>query len=205
MGDEGSSGGGRDPQIMFNTRSSADVKPDADVDDWEAIATDEEKGEVPFAPLLPKSIQKWKTGYEFTCMNIPNCSIDSFLSASDLKKVHIEVKEETSAPPQPGGSEEEEEDDDEDEDEEDDDDEDDVSEEEPEKEVTVASQQKRRRAKESEDESSASDDDDGRTKEERLYDRAKRRIEVGKRAGGTAPSYLTVFDFSVCRSGKQRT
>ncbi|CAF95765.1 unnamed protein product, partial [Tetraodon nigroviridis] len=118
-----------------------DVKPDADVDDWEAIATDEEK---------------------------------------DLKKVHIEVKEETSAPPQPGGSEEEEEDDDEDEDEEDDDDEDDVSEEEPEKEVTVASQQKRRRAKESEDESSASDDDDGRTKEERLYDRAKRRIEKRK-------------------------
>uniref|UniRef100_H3CM73 Eukaryotic translation initiation factor 5B n=1 Tax=Tetraodon nigroviridis TaxID=99883 RepID=H3CM73_TETNG len=87
---------------------------------------------------------------------------DSFLSASDLKKVHIEVKEETSAPPQPGGSEEEE------------------SEEEPEKEVTVASQQKRRRAKESEDESSASDDDDGRTKEERLYDRAKRRIEKRK-------------------------
>lgn len=118
-----------------------DVKPDADVDDWEAIATDEEK---------------------------------------DLKKVHIEVKEETPAPPQPGGSEEEEEEDDEDEDEEDDDDEEDVSEEEAEKEVTVATQQKRRRTKESEDESSESDDDDGRTKEERLYDRAKRRIEKRK-------------------------
>lgn len=35
--------------ILFNTSSSADVKPDADVDDWEAIATDEEKGEFPSA------------------------------------------------------------------------------------------------------------------------------------------------------------
>lgn len=32
-------------QSIFNTRLSAEVKPDADVDDWEAIATDEEKGE----------------------------------------------------------------------------------------------------------------------------------------------------------------
>uniref|UniRef100_A0AAX7TC90 Eukaryotic translation initiation factor 5B n=1 Tax=Astatotilapia calliptera TaxID=8154 RepID=A0AAX7TC90_ASTCA len=40
---------------------------------------------------------------------------------------------------------------------------------------TVASQGKRRAP--SEDESSESEDDDGRTKEERLYDRAKRRIE----------------------------
>lgn len=31
-------------QSMFNTRLSLEAKPDADVDDWEAIATDEEKG-----------------------------------------------------------------------------------------------------------------------------------------------------------------
>uniref|UniRef100_A0A669C388 Eukaryotic translation initiation factor 5B n=1 Tax=Oreochromis niloticus TaxID=8128 RepID=A0A669C388_ORENI len=43
---------------------------------------------------------------------------------------------------------------------------------------TVASQGKRRAP--SEDESSESEDDDGRTKEERLYDRAKRRIEKRK-------------------------
>ncbi|KAK7893234.1 hypothetical protein WMY93_022386 [Mugilogobius chulae] len=42
---------------------------------------------------------------------------------------------------------------------------------------TTAAASSKRRAKESEDESSESDDDDGRTKEERLYDRAKRRIE----------------------------
>lgn len=159
--------------IMFNTRSSADVKPDADVDDWEAIATDEEKGEFPHAVLHQKS---------------NSSSINPFPSVSDLKKVHIEVKEETPAPPQPGGSEEEEEEDDDDEDEEDDDDEEDESEEEAEKEVTVASQQKRRRTKESEDESSESDDDDGRTKEERLYDRAKRRIEVGENRRGSESS-----------------
>uniref|UniRef100_A0A4W6BY79 Eukaryotic translation initiation factor 5B n=1 Tax=Lates calcarifer TaxID=8187 RepID=A0A4W6BY79_LATCA len=50
----------------------------------------------------------------------------------------------------------------------------DEEESEEEKEPTAAGQGKR---KESEDESSESDDDDGRTKEERLYDRAKRRIE----------------------------
>ncbi|TNM94089.1 hypothetical protein fugu_002265 [Takifugu bimaculatus] len=117
-----------------------EVKPDADLDDWEAIATDEEK---------------------------------------DLKKVHIEVKEETASPPQPAGSDEDEEEEDE-EDEEDGDDEEDVSEEEAVKEVAPASQGKRKPAKESEDESSESDDDDGRTKEQRLYDRAKRRIEKRK-------------------------
>ncbi|XP_029282562.1 LOW QUALITY PROTEIN: eukaryotic translation initiation factor 5B-like [Cottoperca gobio] len=113
---------------------------EAAVDDWEAIATDEEK---------------------------------------ELKKVHIEVKEDATAPPHPTGSEEDEEDEDEDDDEEDDEEE---SEEEAEKkEVTappapvVVSQGKRR--KESEYESTDSDDDDGRTKDERLYDRAKRRIE----------------------------
>lgn len=40
---------------MVNTGSSADVKPDADVDDWEAIATDEEKGEIPHAQVQKPS------------------------------------------------------------------------------------------------------------------------------------------------------
>ncbi|XP_019110536.2 eukaryotic translation initiation factor 5B [Larimichthys crocea] len=126
------------------TVAEPDVKPDAAaVDDWEAIATDEEK---------------------------------------ELKKVHIEVKEDTTAPPQPAGSEEEEEDEDEDEEDEEDDDEDEEeseeeAEKEAEKEPMATVGQTKRRAKESEDESSESDDDDGRTKEERLYDRAKRRIE----------------------------
>lgn len=115
---------------------------------------------------------------------------------SDLKKVHIEVKEETAAPPQPAGSDEEEEEED-DEDEEDDDDEEDVSEEEAVKEVTPASQGKRKLAKESEDESSESDDDDGRTKEERLYDRAKRRIEVweSRRSGSLSLPFFPFSDF----------
>lgn len=116
-----------------------EVKPDAAVDNWEAIASDEEK---------------------------------------ELKKVHIEVKEDIAAPPQPAASEddeeEEEEDEDDDDEEEDEDDEDSEEEAEAEK-PTVASQGKRRAP--SEDESSESEDDDGRTKEERLYDRAKRRIE----------------------------
>uniref|UniRef100_A0A669DF21 Eukaryotic translation initiation factor 5B n=1 Tax=Oreochromis niloticus TaxID=8128 RepID=A0A669DF21_ORENI len=119
---------------------SPPVKPDAAVDNWEAIASDEEKGEI-----------------------------------------HIEVKEDIAAPPQPAASEdeeeEEEEDEDDDDEEEDEDDEDSEEEAEVEK-PTVASQGKRRAP--SEDESSESEDDDGRTKEERLYDRAKRRIEKRK-------------------------
>uniref|UniRef100_H2T3S8 Eukaryotic translation initiation factor 5B n=1 Tax=Takifugu rubripes TaxID=31033 RepID=H2T3S8_TAKRU len=107
------------------------------------------------------------------------CPVNLFQLMSDLKKVHIEVKEETASPPQPAGSDEDEEEAD-DEDEEDDDDEEDVSEEEAVKEVAPVSQGKRKPAKESEDESSESDDDDGRTKEQRLYDRAKRRIEKRK-------------------------
>ncbi|XP_036946683.1 eukaryotic translation initiation factor 5B [Acanthopagrus latus] len=117
-----------------------EVKLEAAVDDWEAIATDEEK---------------------------------------ELKKVHIEVKEEPTGQPQPAGSEEDEDEEDkeDEEEDEDDDDEEEESDEEPEKvEATSASQTKRKAAKESEDESSESEDDD-RTKEERLYDRAKRRIE----------------------------
>ncbi|KAM8904894.1 eukaryotic translation initiation factor 5B [Spinachia spinachia] len=117
------------------------VKPDPAVDDWEAIATDEEK---------------------------------------ELKKVHIEVKEESGAPPRPTGSDEEdkEEDDEEEEEEEEEEDDDEEESEEEEKEARPAvSSHGKRRAKESEEESTASEDDDGMTKEERLYDRAKRRIE----------------------------
>ncbi|XP_069577264.1 eukaryotic translation initiation factor 5B [Brachyistius frenatus] len=112
-----------------------EVKPDAAVDDWEAIASDEEK---------------------------------------ELKKVHIEVKEDTTA--RTAASEDDEEEDDEEEDD-DDEEEDEESEEDGGggKGAPPTSQGKRRAA--SEDESSDSDDDDGRTKEERLYDRAKRRIE----------------------------
>uniref|UniRef100_A0A3B5MDJ7 Eukaryotic translation initiation factor 5B n=1 Tax=Xiphophorus couchianus TaxID=32473 RepID=A0A3B5MDJ7_9TELE len=112
-------------------------KADADLDDWEAMASDEEK----------------------------------------LKKVHIEVKEETPAPRQPAASEEEEEEEDEEDDEEDEEEEEEESEEEAEveKESAPVSHGKRRAA--SEEESSESDDDDGRTKEERLYDRARKRIE----------------------------
>ncbi|KAM3857271.1 eukaryotic translation initiation factor 5B [Diretmus argenteus] len=112
-----------------------EVKPDAAVDDWEAIATDEEK---------------------------------------ELKKVHIEVKE-TTSPQQPNGSEEEEDDEEEEEDDEEEEEESEEEVEEVKKEVSL--QGKRKGLKESEEESSESSDDDGRSKEERLYDRAKRRIE----------------------------
>uniref|UniRef100_A0A3B4ZZ59 Eukaryotic translation initiation factor 5B n=1 Tax=Stegastes partitus TaxID=144197 RepID=A0A3B4ZZ59_9TELE len=69
--------------------------------------------------------------------------------------------------------------DDDEEDEEDDDDEESEEDAEEEKEAatTVAAAAHGKRRAPSEDESSDSDDDDGRTKEERLYDRAKRRIE----------------------------
>lgn len=100
------------------------------------------------------------------------------LFVAELKKVHIEVKEETAAPPQPAGSEEEEDEEEDEEDEEEDEDEEEESDEEGEKEATAASQTKRRPAKESEEDSSESEDDDSMTKDERVYDRAKRRIEV---------------------------
>ncbi|XP_029925015.1 eukaryotic translation initiation factor 5B [Myripristis murdjan] len=119
-----------------------EVKPDVAIDDWEAIASDEDK---------------------------------------ELKKVHIKMKE-TAAAPQPAASEEEEEEDEEeDEEDEEEEDEEEESEEEEEeeekKEEAPAVQTKRKGARESEDDSSESEEDDGRTKEERVYDRAKRRIE----------------------------
>ncbi|XP_010780410.1 eukaryotic translation initiation factor 5B-like, partial [Notothenia coriiceps] len=97
---------------------------------------------------------------------------------SELKKVHIEVKEDASAAPQPEGSEEDEEEDEEDDEEEDE--EEDESEEEAEKKEatpTAPAPHLHHGKKRKESESSSSDDDDGRTKEELLYDRAKRRIE----------------------------
>ncbi|XP_014867232.1 PREDICTED: eukaryotic translation initiation factor 5B isoform X2 [Poecilia mexicana] len=96
----------------------------------------------------------------------------------ELKKVHIEVKEETPAPRQPAASEEEEEDEeDEEDDDEDEEEEEEESEEEAEAEKESAPVSHGKRRPVSEDESSESDDDDGRTKEERLYDRARKRIE----------------------------
>ncbi|XP_051797900.1 eukaryotic translation initiation factor 5B-like [Acanthochromis polyacanthus] len=116
-----------------------EVKPDAAVDDWEAIASDEEK---------------------------------------ELKKVHIEVKEESAALQTAASEEDEEEEDDEDDDdEEEDEEEEEESEEDEEKEKVAMMTGHGKRRTASEDESSESEDDDGRTKEERLYDRAKRRIE----------------------------
>uniref|UniRef100_A0A671U929 Eukaryotic translation initiation factor 5B n=1 Tax=Sparus aurata TaxID=8175 RepID=A0A671U929_SPAAU len=110
---------------------------------------------------------------------IKNTSSLKHSALSPSEKVHIEVKEESTGQAQPAGSEEDEDEEDKDDDEEDEDDDDDEeeSDEEAEKvEATSAGQTKRKAAKESEDESSESEDDD-RTKEERLYDRAKRRIE----------------------------
>ncbi|CDQ93432.1 unnamed protein product [Oncorhynchus mykiss] len=90
----------------------------------------------------------------------------------ELKTVHIEVKPETpKQPQQKPSSQPEEEEDEEEEDEEEEDDEEEDSEEE-EKETT-----KRKGVKESSESSSDSDSDDDRTKEERIYDKAKKRIE----------------------------
>ncbi|KAJ8253477.1 hypothetical protein GJAV_G00213380 [Gymnothorax javanicus] len=121
-------------------------KPEAadDVEDWEAMASDEEK---------------------------------------EMKKVHIEVKEtpaeeEEEEEEEEEASEEEEEEEEEEEGQEEEEEEDD--EEESEEEVQEAPAQRSRKKSgrdHSSDSGSESDSDDGRTKEERLYDRAKRRIE----------------------------
>ncbi|MGH0122132.1 UNVERIFIED_CONTAM: hypothetical protein FKN15_060556 [Acipenser sinensis] len=121
-------------------------KPDADLDDWEAMASDEEK---------EKEKQK------------------------EMKKVHIEVKEKE------GEHEEEEESDEEADDEEDDEEESEEEEEEKASDDTQQQQQppagknppNKRPSKDLSSESETeSDSDDGRTKEERLYDKAKKRI-----------------------------
>ncbi|KAK6486741.1 eukaryotic translation initiation factor 5B-like [Huso huso] len=130
-----------------HTEQVKEQKPDADLDDWEAMASDEEK---------EKEKQK------------------------EMKKVHIEVKEKE------GEHEEEEESDEEADDEEDDEEESEEEEEEKASDDTQQQQQppagknppNKRPSKDLSSESETeSDSDDGRTKEERLYDKAKKRIE----------------------------
>ncbi|XP_066563025.1 eukaryotic translation initiation factor 5B isoform X2 [Amia ocellicauda] len=116
-------------------------KAEADLDDWEAMASDEEK---------------------------------------EMKKVHIEVKEtEQQQQQEEEGSEEEEDEEDEDEDEESEEEEEEEGSEGKEAQPSEAKRPPGRRTSKdvSSDSESESDSDDGRTKEERLYDRAKRRIE----------------------------
>ncbi|XP_030635685.1 eukaryotic translation initiation factor 5B isoform X3 [Chanos chanos] len=114
----------------------------ADLDDWEAMASDEEK---------------------------------------DMKKVHIEVKETSqvsaSVPDAENGSEEEEEEEEEEEDDEEEEEEEGEEESEGDEEEEKETAKKKAGKEMSSDSSSESDSDDGRTKEERMYDKAKRRIE----------------------------
>ncbi|KAL1022258.1 hypothetical protein UPYG_G00024320 [Umbra pygmaea] len=95
----------------------------------------------------------------------------------ELKKVHIEVKPEMPKQPQQKPSSQP----DEEEEEEDDEEEDEESEEEEEETTQAHPQQapvgKRKGGKESSESSSDSESDDDRTKDERIYDKAKRRIE----------------------------
>ncbi|KAF5909227.1 eukaryotic translation initiation factor 5B, partial [Clarias magur] len=123
----------------------AEPKADsADLDDWEAMASDEER---------------------------------------ELKKVHIEVKETAATQPshkpaeQENGTEEDDEEDDEDDDEEEDEEEDDSEDEDEEEEKESRTAKEKSVKEESSESSSESDSDDERTKEERMYDKAKRRIE----------------------------
>nr|XP_009292016.1 eukaryotic translation initiation factor 5B isoform X2 [Danio rerio] len=120
-------------------------KAEAALDDWEAMASDEEK---------------------------------------EMKKVHIEVKETTTAvqkPTEENGSEEEEDEDEEDDEDDEEDEEEDGEEESEDEEDNKESSNKttanKARKEASSESSSESDSDDDRTKEERLYDKAKKRIE----------------------------
>ncbi|XP_064167037.1 eukaryotic translation initiation factor 5B isoform X2 [Anguilla rostrata] len=114
------------------------------VEDWEAIASDEEK---------------------------------------EMKKVHIEVKETPHEEEEEEASDDDEDEEDEGEEEDDEDEEDEESaveeEEAPAPAPAPAPPRSRRKSgrEQTSDSSSESDSDDGRSKEERLYDRAKRRIE----------------------------
>ncbi|XP_048453913.1 eukaryotic translation initiation factor 5B [Rhincodon typus] len=136
--------------ISEPTPEPEEEKGEADLDDWEAMASDHEQDK-------------------------------------EMKTVHIEVKEEAEEEDEEEEEEEEESDDD------DDDDDDGASEEsedEEEKQVltaslevdkepeVVTSEKEKQLSKEfSSDSELESDSDDGRTKEERIYDEAKRRIE----------------------------
>lgn len=83
-----------------------------------------------------------------------------------------------SAPAEQENGSEEEDEDDKDDEEEDEEDENEEEDEEDEKDVQTAKEKSRK--EESSESSSESDSDDERTKEERMYDKAKRRIEVRK-------------------------
>ena len=109
------------------------------------------------------------------------------------KKVHIEVKEtrqsqKTAAPEAQNGSEEDEDEEDDDEDEEDEEESDGAEEEEKKKPVTQSA--KKVEKEPSSNSSSESDSDDGLSKEERLYEKAKRRIEVSHVP--THTKYITI-------------
>ncbi|XP_027012002.2 eukaryotic translation initiation factor 5B [Tachysurus fulvidraco] len=132
------------------SKEAAEAKVDAaDLDDWEAMASDEER---------------------------------------ELKKVHIEVKETaasqsarkpSASAEQENGSEDEDDDDDDDDDEDEDGDDESEEEVDDEEKDSQAAQEKSVK-EESSDSSSESDSDDERTKEERMYNKAKRRIEKRK-------------------------
>uniref|UniRef100_A0AAZ3PP39 Eukaryotic translation initiation factor 5B n=1 Tax=Oncorhynchus tshawytscha TaxID=74940 RepID=A0AAZ3PP39_ONCTS len=100
--------------------------------------------------------------------------------STELKTVHIEVKPETPKQPQQKPSSQPEEEDEEEDEEEEDDEEEESEEEEKESQPHTTQQApatKRKGGKESSESSSDSDSDDDRTKEERIYDKAKKRIE----------------------------
>ncbi|KAK2909167.1 hypothetical protein Q8A67_005004 [Cirrhinus molitorella] len=107
----------------------------------------------------------------------------------EMKKVHIEVKETTSATQKPAedqenGSEEDEDDEEEEEDEDDEEEEEEEEESEEEEEDNKDSSNKittnKARKEPSSESSSESDSDDDRSKEEKLYEKAKKRIEKRK-------------------------
>lgn len=140
------------PEIVPEAITMPEVKSDdADLDDWEAMASDHEQ-------------------------------------EKEVKTIHIEVKEDAEA----GDNEEENDEDDEEEEESEDDDASEESEVEDEersfdetrtasqkvgKESEIVKNAKSKLTKEISSDSEESDSDDGKTKEERIYDEAKRRIE----------------------------
>lgn len=156
----------------------------ADLDDWEAMASDEEKGGVKVTCPTDAYLLKSKSFGGSS----PRTLINLTFVHSEMKKVHIEVKEPTTATQKPAedkedGSEEEEEDEEEEDEEEEEEEEEGEGEEESEdeednKDSSNKTTTNKARKEPSSESSSESDSDDDRSKEERLYDKAKRRIEV---------------------------
>lgn len=149
----------------------------ADLDDWEAMASDEEKGGVKATFSTDAYLLKSFGGsFLWALINL------TFLN-SEMKKVHIEVKETTTAAQKPAEDQEDgsEEEDDDEEEEDEEEEEEGEGEEESEEDIKNSSNKAttNKGGKEPSSESSSeSDSDDDRSKEERLYDKAKRRIEV---------------------------